>query len=138
MAKKATKNFKMNEPKKIGYRIVLILMLLVSLPAHGAVIFSDGYEAGDHSNWTNTNTYGSGSLAEVLATNPYSGTYAGHYYRTGTGDGDFYQVVILRSTATISDTPVEGTEYTVGNTIGSGLTALKDAVQATQCKWILR
>jgi hypothetical protein len=86
MATKATNERKMKELKGIGYLIVLILTLLLTLPAHGAVIFSDGYETGNHNNWTGTTVSGTGSLAEVLGTNPYAGTYAGHYYRTSASD----------------------------------------------------
>ena len=38
---------------------------------------------------------------------------------TNPGDGDFAEVVILRAEASISDTPIEGTTYVAGNTIGS-------------------
>jgi len=38
---------------------------------------------------------------------------------TNPGDGDFAQVIILRSTAAISDAPTEGATYSVGNTIGA-------------------
>jgi len=37
---------------------------------------------------------------------------------TNPGDGDFAQVIILRSTAAITDAPTEGATYTAGNTIG--------------------
>jgi hypothetical protein len=85
MGTRANNEVRTKELKRIGYLIVLILTLLLTLPAYGAVIFSDGFETGNHSNWTNTTVSGTG-LAEVLATNPYAGTYAGHYYRTSTGD----------------------------------------------------
>jgi predicted CxxxxCH...CXXCH cytochrome family protein len=38
---------------------------------------------------------------------------------TNPGDADFNQVLILRSTATISDAPTEGVTYVQGNTIGA-------------------
>jgi len=49
-------------------------------------VFFDDYETGNHNNWTGTTVSGTGSLAEVLSTNPYAGTYAGHYYRTSASD----------------------------------------------------
>jgi len=38
---------------------------------------------------------------------------------TNSNSSDFDEIIILRHTSAISDVPVEGTEYSVGNTIGS-------------------
>src|SRR5712691_11450667 len=38
---------------------------------------------------------------------------------TNPGDADFSSLVVLRKTATVTDVPVEGTTYSVGNTVGT-------------------
>jgi len=40
---------------------------------------------------------------------------------TNPADADLNSVVVLRDTAAVADTPVEGTTYTVGNTIGTSV-----------------
>jgi phage-related protein len=42
---------------------------------------------------------------------------------TNPADSDFDSVVVLRHTSVVSDTPVEGTTYSVGNTVGSATVA---------------
>ncbi len=50
---------------------------------------------------------------------------------TNPGDGDFNSVVVLRNTAAVADTPVEGTAYSAGNTIGASTVAC--ATASTGC-----
>lgn len=71
------------------------------------------------------------SPANVTASSCTAGTEAVTLSWTNPADSDFNSVVALRDTAAVADTPVEGTTYTVGNTIGSSTVAC--ATGASPC-----
>ncbi|XOB40392.1 MAG: IPT/TIG domain-containing protein [Candidatus Nealsonbacteria bacterium] len=48
-------------------------------------------------------------------------------------DADLDSIVVLRATSTVTDTPVEGTTYTVGNTIGTSTVACIATSTETSC-----
>ena len=52
---------------------------------------------------------------------------------TNPADSDFHSVIALRSTSAVSDTPVEGTTYAAGNTIGVSTVACVVASPGTDC-----
>ncbi|TSC60441.1 MAG: fibronectin type III [Parcubacteria group bacterium LiPW_15] len=52
---------------------------------------------------------------------------------TNPGDADLHSIVALRSTSAVTDTPVEGTVYTVGNSIGASIVACVTASPGTGC-----
>ncbi|MBI2042570.1 MAG: fibronectin type III domain-containing protein [Candidatus Nealsonbacteria bacterium] len=53
---------------------------------------------------------------------------------TNSGDSDFHSAVVLRRAASaVADTPVEGTTYTVGNTIGTATVACVEATPGDSC-----
>lgn len=71
------------------------------------------------------------SPANATASSCTAGTEEVTLGWTNPADSDFDSVVALRDTAAVSDTPVEGTTYTVGNTIGSSTVAC--ATGASPC-----
>ncbi|MBI2042571.1 MAG: hypothetical protein HYT21_02395, partial [Candidatus Nealsonbacteria bacterium] len=53
---------------------------------------------------------------------------------TNPGDSDFHSAVVLRrATSAVADTPVEGTTYTVGNTIGTATVACVVSSPTASC-----
>ncbi|XOA42852.1 MAG: IPT/TIG domain-containing protein [Candidatus Nealsonbacteria bacterium] len=48
-------------------------------------------------------------------------------------DADLDSIVVLRATSTVTDTPVEGATYTVGNTIGTSIVACIATSTETSC-----
>ena len=52
---------------------------------------------------------------------------------TNPADADFHSTVVLRDTSTVADTPVEGTTYTVGNTIGTSVVRCVVASPTATC-----
>lgn len=64
--------------------VIALILLLLTIPTvafvfrsslrpmlvYAASIFTDDYETGNHNNWTGTTIVGTGSLAEVVSTNP--------------------------------------------------------------------
>jgi len=63
------------------------------------------------------------SPANATASSCTAGTEQVTLSWTNPADGDFNSVVVLRDTAAVADTPVEGTTYVVGNTIGASTVA---------------
>lgn len=62
-----------------------LLLFNLFLPVLAAVIFSDGFESGDFSEWTGIVT-DSGNTAEVTTTDPYDGTYHARFKNDGSGN----------------------------------------------------
>lgn len=52
---------------------------------------------------------------------------------TNPGNADYSQAVVLRSTAPVADTPVEGASYTVGDTLGTSKVVCVVAKPGTSC-----
>ncbi len=52
---------------------------------------------------------------------------------TNPADPDFHSTVVLRNTVAVADTPVEGTTYVVGNTIGASTVACVVATPTATC-----
>lgn len=52
-----------------------------------AVLFSDGFETGNFSNWTTTLNNGTGTVSEVIVGAKDTGTYGAHYKNTGGTNG---------------------------------------------------
>ncbi|MCF7843913.1 FG-GAP-like repeat-containing protein [Candidatus Gracilibacteria bacterium] len=96
-------------------------------------------------NLWNSVAYGDGMFASVsnsgssnrgmVSTSSSVTVVAGDTQATTTyttpGDSDLHSVIILTSTSTITDVPVEGTTYTLGNTIGSSTVACVDTTVST-------
>lgn len=51
---------------------------------------------------------------------------------TNPADADFDEIIVLRHTSAITDAPVEGTEYSIANTIGSATVVCKTATTSCQ------
>lgn len=83
--------------------------------------------------WTGTNTQGGSDSAGTTVTidNQSPGDVTGASGAAGNtqvtlnwtnpGDADLNSIVVLRDTVAVADSPVEGTTYTVGNTIGTNV-----------------
>lgn len=52
---------------------------------------------------------------------------------TNPADADFDSVIVLRNTVAVADTPVEGTTYVVGNTIGTSVVRCVVATPTASC-----
>jgi aspartate 1-decarboxylase len=52
---------------------------------------------------------------------------------TNPGDADLQGVIVLRNTVAVADTPVEGTTYVVGNTIGTSVVACVVTAPTATC-----
>ena len=98
------------------------------------------------SNWTGTNTHAGSDTggATVIIDNQSPGDVSGSNATPGSGqvsltwsnpvDTDLGSIIVLRRTGgAVADTPVEGTTYSVGNTIGSSTVACVVAVPGTSC-----
>lgn len=51
---------------------------------------------------------------------------------TNPGDGDFDEIVVLRSTSAVTNVPIEGSEYSVNDTIGSATVACNTSTTSCQ------
>lgn len=99
------------------------------------------------SNWTGTNTHAGSdtggttvtidnlSPGNVTVATATAGNTQVSLAWTNPADSDLGSIVVLRSTAAVADTPVEGSTYTVGNTIGSSTVAcvVTGSPPATSC-----
>ena len=96
--------------------------------------------------WTGTNTAKVGtdtagttvtidnlSPANVTAASGTAGDAQVVLTWTNPADADFHSTVVLRDTVTVADTPVEGTTYTVGNTIGTSVVRCVVASPTATC-----
>ena len=96
--------------------------------------------------WTGTNTAKVGtdtagttvtidnlSPANVTAASGTAGDAQVTLSWTNPADADFHSTVVLRDTSTVADTPVEGTTYTVGNTIGTSVVRCVVASPTATC-----
>ncbi len=74
------------------------------------------------------------STANVTATTATAGNTQVSLAWTNPADGDLHSIVVLRrATSAVADVPVEGSTYTVGNTIGVSTVACVVAVAGTSC-----
>jgi hypothetical protein len=79
-------------------------------------------QAGSDSN-TNTLTIDNLSPGNVTGATTTGGDEEVSLAWTNPADADFDEIIVLRHTSLVSDVPVEGTNYNVGNTIGSATVA---------------
>ncbi len=87
-------------------------------------------QSGSDSN-SNTLTIDNLSPANVTSASVSAGDAQNILAWTNPVDSDFSQVVVLRSTSAVADTPTEGATYSVGNTVGSSTVAC--ATSSTSC-----
>jgi MSHA biogenesis protein MshQ len=82
---------------------------------------------------TNTNalTIDNASPANVSAASCTAGAGQNALAWTNPADADFNSVIVLRNTAAVADTPVEGTSYAVSSTIGASTVVCSTA--GTSC-----
>ena len=98
------------------------------------------------SSWTSSNTSAGSDTAgatitidnlspgNVTSSTATSGNTQVSLSWTNPGDADLGTIVVLRRTVSaVTDTPVEGTTYTVGNTIGSSTVACVVAAPTASC-----
>lgn len=98
------------------------------------------------SNWTGTNGHAGSDTAgttvtidnlspgNVTASTATAGNTQVSLAWTNPGDGDLGSIVVLRrASSAVTDTPVEGTTYIVGNTIGSSTVACVVTAPAASC-----
>jgi hypothetical protein len=73
------------------------------------------------------------SPGNVTGATAVAGTWQVALQWTNPGDADLASIVILRSTSAVTDVPVEGVTYVVGNTIGASTVACVLASPGTSC-----
>ncbi|MBU6447625.1 hypothetical protein KGQ24_02175, partial [Patescibacteria group bacterium] len=73
------------------------------------------------------------SPADVTGASGTAGNGQVSFTWTNPSDSDYNSAVVLRSTSAVADTPVEGTIYSVGNTIGASTVACVVATPTASC-----
>jgi hypothetical protein len=76
---------------------------------------------------------GNQSPANVTGATAVAGSWQVALQWTNPGSADLASIVILRSTSAVTDVPVEGVTYVVGNTIGASTVACVVASPGTSC-----